>query len=134
MTVIFPLPSAPPSLRIISEQFEYIEGDGEFVIDLAELPLSAPDPSDYTWYLNGEAITSDNRRTLGHPTYSTLRITRLDPTDLGNYSLRATNYLKNGSVIGSATGSFNLNVLCKYSVHDALGAKFEIYKMRLSLL
>lgn len=75
-----------------------------------------PFPSTFTWTHNGLVITQNvtSRSVFGYPS---LHLHVIELSDAGNYTLTATNYpLGNSTVVnavGTSTGHFSLNVLCK---------------------
>ena len=46
--------------------------------------------------------------------YPSVRIESVQPSDAGNYTLTATNYLPGGTLVGTDSGSVSLDVLCKW--------------------
>lgn len=83
-------------------------------VDLSQEPVAFPEPStpdSYTWTKGGQPLTSP-----GMLTYSSVTFDTITRADSGRYSVTATNYvsgLATGQIIGSDTGSFRLNVICK---------------------
>lgn len=86
------------------------ERDGLIPVDLALPPLAFPIPSLPQWTKDGSLVNSDLRVMYN---YSKVLFHSLQRSDSGLYSLSATNHRSNGSVIGSDTGSFTLEVLCE---------------------
>jgi hypothetical protein len=81
--------------------------------------ISHPYPTTVEWFHNGEGpLQNDSRRTFGFPT---LMISRVNVSDSGTYTLRATNYIPGDSpeLLGVSSGSFTLDVLgeCCSLVH-----------------
>ncbi len=73
-----------------------------------------PFPSSFTWSRDGDPLLNISANvSFGYPELSLNPVSR---TDSGLYTLTASNYLlDNDSVlIGNGTGSFTLNVLCKF--------------------
>ncbi len=73
-----------------------------------------PFPGSFTWSRDGDPLVNISANvSFGYPELSLNPVSR---TDSGLYTLTASNYLlDNDSVlIGSGTGSFTLDVLCKF--------------------
>ena len=84
------------------------ENSGRIPVDLNEDSAAFPQ-SDFTWTKDGLPLTGP---TL---TYSSVTFTTVTRADTGNYTVSATNFVLGSSTeqVGSDTGSFYLDVLCK---------------------
>lgn len=102
--------TAAPTLKTLPDTVNVLEGISIY-FDLTVPPLPAPYP-EFEWLWNGEVQHNDSRRTFGYPRLSFSAVNR---SDVGNYTLRVTNYFLTGTreVIGSSTGSFVLDVICE---------------------
>ena len=91
-----------------------LEGDLNILIDLLEEPTAFPEPSDFEWLLDGQPLRRNGITT----SYSRLTFTSVMRTDAGNYIVNATNFVLNNSSqpVGSDSGSFRLDVVCKLIV------------------
>ena len=71
-----------------------------------------PYPASFLWSKNGFDLFNNSRVKYGYPSINFSMINR---SDSGNYSLIVTNYyIDNPSrALGSSSGSFTLDVLCK---------------------
>ena len=80
-------------------------------VDLRQDPPAFPEPTVLTWMRNGQASLRSGLTT----TYSNVTFDSVMRSDAGNYTVTATNFLLNDSSrpIGSDSGSFYLDVLCK---------------------
>ena len=80
-------------------------------VDLRQDPPAFPEPTNFTWMRNGQASLRSGLTT----TYSNVTFDSVMRSDAGNYTVTATNFLLNDSSrpIGSDSGSFYLDVLCK---------------------
>ena len=80
-------------------------------VDLRQDPLAFPEPTDFTWMRNGQPSLRSGLTT----TYSNVTFDSVMRSDAGNYTVTATNFLLNdfSRPIGSDSGSFYLDVLCK---------------------
>ena len=79
-------------------------------VDLHQEPAAFPEPTLFSWNKDGQPLT-------GLPlTYSNVTFPTVRRADAGNYTVSATNFaFENPPVlIGSDTGSFFLDVLCKW--------------------
>ena len=95
-----------------------IEAGGQNItIDLSQEPAAYPVPTLFTWNKDGQPET-DPTLTLS---YSNVSIDTVRRADAGNYTVTATNFVLPGSPggnqVGNDTGSFYLDVLCKYVVY-----------------
>ena len=89
-------------------------GNEELNMDMAELggPLAFPFPSQVSWTKDGKEVESVLSTRVFN--YSSIFIGSVQSSDSGVYVLSATNYqLNDGPLIGSATASLTLNVLCE---------------------
>ena len=89
-----------------------LEGDLNVLIDLHQEPAAFPEPSDFEWLIGGQPLV---RRNGIITSYSSIIFGSLMRSDSGNYTVNATNYLLDNVTqpVGSDTGSFYLDVLCK---------------------
>ena len=78
-------------------------------IDLRQDPPAFPEPTMFTWYRNGLELNGFAQ------TYSNLTFVTIRRQNAVNYTVSATNFILNSTVeqVGTDTGSFNLNVICK---------------------
>ena len=96
-----------------------IEAGGHNVtIDLSQEPAAFPEPTLFRWNRDGRPLSdTDPTLTLS---YSNVSINTVTRADAGNYTVTATNFILPGSPegnqVGNNTGSFYLDVLCKYFV------------------
>ena len=106
-TVIVGPPNLQDNFRVMIE-----ENSVNVPVDLRQEPAGFPEPTMFTWYRGGQEL-SELAQTFFSVTFDT--ITR---TDAGNYTVTATNFILNSTVeqVGSDTGSFYLDVVCK--LHD----------------
>lgn len=100
----------PPVLRD-GLMFRIVENRLNFTIDLGQTPAAFPKPTLYTWTRNGIHLSGP----LPILTYSTITFASVHRTDAGSYVISATNYVlgSNSVPIGSDTGNFSLDVVCK---------------------
>ena len=83
-------------------------------MDMAEpgSPLAFPFPSQVSWTKDGEEVAGGSSTRVFN--YSSISIGSVQPSDSGLYVLSATNYqLNGGPLLGNATASLTLNVLCE---------------------
>ena len=89
------------------------EGSENIPIDLRQEPSAFPEPTRFSWNKNGQPL-SETDLTL---TYSNITFNTVRRADAGNYTVSATNFVLPGtsgaSQVGSDTGSFYLDVICK---------------------
>ena len=80
-------------------------------VDLLQDPPAFPEPTDFTWMRNGQPSLRSGLTT----TYSNVTFDSIMRGDAGSYTVTATNFLLNDSTrpIGSDSGTFYLDVLCK---------------------
>jgi hypothetical protein len=100
----------PPSLR--DNFFVLLEEDisRNIPVDLREQPSGFPEPTVFSWMRGGEPFTTRPR------TYSSITFDTVTRDDTGTYTVTATNFAFGAPPaveVGSDTGSFSLNVLCK---------------------
>ena len=83
-------------------------------VDLRQDPPAFPEPTDFTWTRNGQPSLRSGLTT----TYSNVTFDSVMRSDAGNYTVTATNFLLSDSSrpIGSDSGSFYLDVLCKFLI------------------
>ena len=111
---LFPHP-APPTLADLGT-VGLAEGDIDSV-DLSNTTVAEAFPfpvgDQITWRQNGVVVSSDSRVTYGYPSVMFNAPEGVRRSDAGTYQLSGTNIRPDGSVIGSDTGSFTLDVYCK---------------------
>ena len=120
--------SGPPTLRDLGTIFA-IEG-ANFSQNLEnEMEEAFPYPRSFSWEKDGNTVENTTRQSFGYPD---LRINPVSRDDSGVYTLTATNYrLDNESVeIGSDSGSFTLDVLCKDWYHELLTSTVQYGGLR----
>ena len=91
--------------------FRIVENSLNVPVDLSQDPAAFPEPISYNWTRNNVQLSSPPSML----TYSTITFPSISRSDAGNYVVSATNFvLDNDTVpIGSDTGSFSLDVICK---------------------
>ena len=101
----------PPNLK---DNFFVMIGENteNVLIDLRQDPVAFPEPNmtdSFTWKKDGQPLTG-----LA-VTYSNVTFPTVRRTDTGNYTVSATNFGFGDSMeqVGTDTGSFYLDVLCK---------------------
>ena len=89
-----------------------VEGDLNVPIDLLQEPIAFPEP-DFEWLVGGQPLRQNGITT----TYFSVTFDSVMRSDTGNYVVTATNFLLDNSSqpVGSDTGSFSLDVLCKWT-------------------
>ena len=89
-----------------------VEGRTGTVI-LHQVPDPFPFPQQFSWTVNGSPANNNSRLTFGYPSVTFQPYTR---GDAGIYMLTATNYRLDDTsvVVGTDTGSFTLDVHCKF--------------------
>ena len=89
-----------------------VEGNNNRV-SLGQTPDAFPFPQQFSWTVNGSPANNNSRVTFGYPSDTFQRFER---GDAGTYTLTATNYHldDNSVVVGMDTGSFILDVQCKF--------------------
>ena len=88
-----------------------IEENSENVsIDLHQEPAAFPEPSSFMWYKDGLPLTDFEQ------TYSNVTFDFIGRMNTGNYTVFSSNFVLGGSMerVGNDTGSFYLDVLCKF--------------------
>jgi len=95
------------------------------VLDLA-VPLYHffPNPQTWKWTRSdGQKVLNSSTTKLGYPSASFFNVSK---SDAGYYMLTGTNHVPSdpSRVIGSGSGSFTLNVLCKshYTILESLNS------------
>ena len=89
------------------------ENSENIPVDLRQEPLAFPEstiPGSFIWTKDGQPLTGFDL------TYSNVTFTRVRREDAGSYAVTATNYVGNTAStqqIGTDTGSFYLDVICK---------------------
>ena len=88
------------------------EGDLNVPVDLLLEPAAFPEPSSYEWRRDGQSLRQNGLTT----TYSRVIFSTVLRSDAGSYTVNATNFLLDNVTwpVGSDTGSFTLDVLCKW--------------------
>lgn len=89
------------------------EGDVNIPVDISREPLAFPEPTNFMWLKDQEPLRNGLITTYSNVTFnSVLR------TDSGIYTVYAANTLLNDTSqqIGNDSGSFHMNVLCKFAV------------------
>ena len=90
------------------------EGDENVPVDLHQEPPAFPEPTmqgSFTWNKDGQPLTGLSQ------TYSNVTFPTVRRTDAGNYTVSAMNFVLGSTTkqIGSDSGSFYLDVICKLS-------------------
>ena len=90
------------------------EGDINVPVDLSQEPVAFPEPSVFSWNVNGHGQPLTNLPQA--LSYSNVNFSTIRRGHAGNYSVFAANYLLNDPTaqVGNDTGSFYLDVLCKW--------------------
>ena len=108
----------PPNLK---DNFvvRVLEGRRNVSVDLALDPRAFPVPFLFSWTKGGESLTTVTGPTL---TYSTAAFDTIERQDSGDYAVNATNFILDNPTqqIGSDTGSFTLDVICKFYLHSTM--------------
>lgn len=93
-----------------------LEGQRNISVDLALDPPAFPVPSSFSWTKDEKNLTTVTGPTL---TYSSTTFDTIERQDSGNYAVNATNFILDNPTqqIGSDTGSFILDVICKFYLH-----------------
>lgn len=100
----------PPNL--MDQFFIKVEENQESItIDLFQEPAAFPQPSSFMWFKDGLPLTGFDQ------TYSNVTFDAIKRTDTGNYTVLARNFALGDSLeqVGNDTGSFYLDVLCKFN-------------------
>jgi hypothetical protein len=99
------------NLKDLSLSLKIQEGDLDVPVDLLLEPVAFPLPSEFEWLKDGRPLRQSDIVTT---TYSSVTFASIMRTDAGNYTVNTTNFLlDNVTPLGSDTGSFYLDVLCK---------------------
>ncbi|TKR69840.1 hypothetical protein L596_021941 [Steinernema carpocapsae] len=123
-------PAGPPRfLKCLRDIWSPIGEDVEFEVEIGGFPLP-----ELTWYHNGEKITESRQYQINYPTPSkcTLKITGIHVSDIGSYSVEASNI--HGSV--RTNGSLNIGkprvakppVFTGIETEEIIIQTFESYK------
>ena len=104
----------PPILQEGST-FRIVENSLNIPIDLSQDPAAFPEPTSYTWTRNGGQLSSPPYML----TYSTVTFSSVSRNDAGNYMVSATNFVLDNDTlqVGSDTGAFILDVICKTNMN-----------------
>jgi hypothetical protein len=89
------------------------ETQESITVDLFQEPAAFPQPSSFEWFKDGLPLTGFDQLTSSNVTFDAIK-----RTDAGNYTVLARNFaLGAGSMeqVGNDTGSFYLDVLCKFN-------------------
>ena len=80
-------------------------------VDLLQEPAAFPEPSSINWLKDDQPLRQSGLTI----TYTSITFSSVRRSDAGNYTVNVTNFLLDNSVqpVGSDTGSFYLDVLCK---------------------
>ena len=105
------------------------EGNKNVPIDLSLDPAAFPEPTNFSWNVNGQSLT-------GLPqtySYSRVNFSTVRRSHAGNYAVFAANYLLNDPTVqvGNDSGSFYLDVLCMYKIVIVSRVDFSINKLGL---
>ena len=111
--------SVPPGPPVLLNGGEETRRENEgLILDLSDpaSPPAFPFPSQFMWSRQDgvELVNVTDTRVFSYPS---IDIGSVLPSDTGLYTLTATNYQLDGvTPVGSDTASFNLNVLCEFTV------------------
>jgi hypothetical protein len=99
----------PPNLQD-NLRLNVVENTDSVPVELSRSPAAFPEPALFNWSKDGEVFNSPSL------TYSSITFTPLRRSDTGNYMVSASNYVidSNTEQVGNDTGSFFLNVICKF--------------------
>ena len=88
------------------------ENKENITVDLLQEPAAFPEPNFFIWYRNGFPLTNFNQ------TYSSATFDTIKRMDAGNYTIFTRNFALGGNMeqVGNDTGSFYLDVLCKFII------------------
>ena len=94
-----------------SLQFKIVENSKNVTINLGQNPAAFPSPT-FDWSRNGVPLNNWSF------TYSSITFPVLSRGNAGQYQVSATNYVleSNTQQVGTNTGSFILDVICKINV------------------
>ena len=85
-----------------------VENSLNVPVDLSRNPVGFPEPTSFSWTRNGVKLSDP---TL---TFSRIFFPTVSRSSAGQYEVSATNFVLDGTQqIGSDTGSFVLDVICK---------------------
>ena len=100
-----------------------LEGKRNVPIDLALDPPAYPIPSSFSWMIDRESLNTSPALT-----YSTATFDTIERLDSGDYAVNATNFIPDNPTqqIGSDTGSFTLDVICKFYLHSTVLLKLMV--------
>ena len=111
------LVTGPPVLKNFTTTQSVCENETyTFDLQAAGAAEAFPFPQEFNWTRHNENVdntTDEGRVTYGYPSVT---FSSLNRSDSGRYELSATNFMRNGSLIGSDTGSFTLDVQCKFII------------------
>ena len=98
-----------------------LDGRRNIPVDLALDPPAFPIPSLFSWTIHRESLNTGPALT-----YSTATFDTIERRDSGDYAVNATNFILDNPTqqIGSDTGSFTLDVICKFYCHSAMPLKW----------
>ena len=102
--------AGPPKLRD-NFMVKIVEGINNVPVNLSQDPAPFPlDMISFIWSRDGQPLTTGPSGPA--LTYSTVTFATIEREDAGNYTVVATNSVEDEQV-GSDTGNFYLDVLCK---------------------
>ena len=89
------------------------EGDVNIPVDISQEPLAFPEPTNFMWLKDQLPLRNGLTKTYSNVTFNSVL-----KTDSGIYTASAANTLLSDTSqqIGKDSGSFHLNVLCKFAV------------------
>ena len=95
------------------ETLKIEETNDGLTVDLGQKPEPFPEPSEFTWRKDGQKLASLSSLIM---TFSNVTFNKIKRADTGRYVVTATNFALNShsTQVGSDTGGFNLDVLCKF--------------------
>lgn len=99
-------------LQELAEPIRFPEGENGLVVNLETELEAQPFPISFEWTSSEGTLQNDSSRSFGYPTLS---IDNVQRSDSGTYTLTATNSVMEDDASGTATGSFVLDVLCKFN-------------------
>ena len=106
--VVIGPPSLQDSLMVMIQ-----EGSVNIPVDISQEPLAFPEPTNFMWLKDRQPLRNGLTKT-----YSNVTFNSVSRTDSGMYTVSAANTLLSDTSqeIGNDSGSFHLNVLCKFVV------------------
>jgi hypothetical protein len=104
--------SGPPTLQD-NVVVKIEENTNNVSIDLSQDPAPFPTPTIFIWYKNGEQLSLNDLDLVTDWTYSMATFSTVRRVDAGRYAVSATNFGKRQQQIGSDSGGFHLDVICK---------------------